>query len=172
MKWMLTDQVPALVAGLRAAGHEVEVAPVAKLCDFDNYDNPKDYPLGAIVRGSKPDALILVNPIRWLESGEQFAFWTGHVHAARQLRITGVMLALNDPWTWNQYANRKIRACGARPSSVHIYASRDRDTAVKAAAKGRAAWWDGSTVSRLVEAVEHAKRGTGYSPRRDGRNWL
>lgn len=172
MKFFLTDDVPAFTAALREAGHEVEIAPVAECCDLEDWDNPKDYPLGVLVKGAKPDVFVLVNPVRWLENGEQFAFFTGHVRTARKVRgALGVMLVTNDPWTWDAYRSSQVRTCGARPRNVSLYISVDRPSVLQAAKKGRAAWWDGSNVERVVEAIEHAKRGTGYSPRRDAENW-
>jgi hypothetical protein len=178
MKWLLTDDVPALVAGLRAAGHEVELAPVAQVCDLDDWDDPRDYPLDVIVRGARPDVFVLVQPVRFLPELDpgvprQFAFWKVHCQRAREIKgPIGMMLALDEPYTTEAFKNRRVRRCGATPQHVAIYASVDRASAAHMGQKTRAAWWDGSNVDRLVQAVEHAKRGTGYSPRRDGGNWI
>ena len=171
MKFLLTDDVPEFTAGLREAGHEVEIAAVADVCDLDDWDNPKDYPLVVLVRGARPDVFVLVDPVRWLENGEQFAFWRGHVQRARKTAL-GVMFVRNDPWTLDRFRTRRVRVCGSRPPDVGVYVSADRESALLAAAKGRAAWWDGSNVERVVAAIEAARKGTGYSPRRDREKWI
>lgn len=166
MRWLFTDEVPFL-DDLRALGETIIVEPTAPF--LDDWDSIGDYPLQRLAIQHGVQVVALVDPVRNLPNGEQFAYARSHVQRLRMRKVYPIMVATRDPFTSTAYSNRRVRACGARIHDCMAYVSQHEPTVRAMATRRRATGFD---AAKVLSATQHALKGKSYSPQRDSKNWL
>lgn len=151
----------------------MNVAPVAQHCDLSDYDTPGDYPLLALATNRKTqsqyDIVVLMDPVRALPNGEQFAYLRRHVYKLKQRRTLILAYPRDEPATSHAYKGRRVRACSMVPLDCAVWITSDPTAQAINGYQRRTA----APTGRLVlAAINHAKRGKVYQGRRDHALWL
>lgn len=175
MRWFLTDDVPGLDEALRACGQEVVSLPEdhARHYITSASYHPADYPLTALASSRRAEVVVLVRPIRVvaLDDGRaEFGYGRG---GAKALRNRGVTIAMHaDAETLEAYREGKHRTCACQPNDAAvIIATTEAAADIIRGSRRVTIWSPGETAERIVAAVEHARSGRTYSPKKQSREW-
>ena len=171
MRFMFTDQVVDLEDRLRAAGHEIESdAGTWAASVIPTFKEPRDYHLERVATERGAQVVVLVRPVRLVERDGafyEFGFFRGHAQRLRQRGVTLVIYAENDPETFGIYQRGTHPGCVCRLNDAPIYVSPDPGSVASSAKHRRSILWTpGSPVEPLLDAIESARSGRTYSPKR------
>jgi hypothetical protein len=175
MRWFLSDEAPELEAALRARGEEVVSQPedAARRFVHGASFHPNDYSLDDLPLRRRAEVVVLVEPIRVVpfpDGSAEFGYARGH---GRTLRNRGVTLAmLADLGIMEAFLAGRHRTCACQPNDVAVLIVPTVEAGDLARKQRRTALWrSGDDVGKIVGAVQHAREGKTYSPRRQGREW-
>ena len=174
MRWMFTDEAPLLTQALLDAG-EVPIVgeTVSKWAQW--IVGPSDYPLRSLAADCRADVVVIVNPRQVINNGRgdiQYGFYRKHVKDLITRRVQVVMLALNDPFTWQAFQSRQ-KKCTARLRDCTIYVTPDPETKTNAAQVARTVLWSDDQVplTGIMGALQHARDRKVYNHKRDADLW-
>ena len=176
MRWFLADEAAGLESALVAAGEQICSSPERWASRFvlDAGFRPADYPLAELALGAGADVVVLVDPIRSVPFEGHFAefgYARGHGKTLRNRGVTLVMFAHDCRATLEAFRAGMHRRCACEVNDVAVHIVPDASVGDLVRGSRRVAVWAGGTPAPLLAAVEHARSGQVYLPRRDGRLW-